>query len=562
VLVLCMSANAFGSDWAQLESGTFRFRDPLNKERRFLPLRLDDAPIKGSLAQFLYINWCSAAREQDYAKLLEGCRPTGLRSLAEAEGTTLKQVGPIFYIFSSSAGNRDESPSSVFYRVNGESLAKSLCSLFAREYGETSACPAFHHKASALISTEEQLLLDEALDGVAIYDDPDRGIYDPAPSKHLHFRAQCAVRAQKWEELLKERASAREQCGTNEPNYKEQQPPPISSETAKMSADERQNSGLILLMLLAQAYYKLIESTISMAGWFTALDLELNESYLWTVKNITNLLKNHEALQDCPVVFEPVVPDLYPSTIRDLEWEGMVAPDAEQFLSTVQKYVHSKGTCDPEEGSQGWVLIELFRPGIDTAIERAIAYHERMQQHLKRELGSSHNAEDIVYEQSNMYVRPKAEAAGKGESVSVNKPEKRFKIALSFPGERRDFVKQIASLLASQLGRARVLYDRYYEAEFARVDFDTYLQRLYHDQSELIVVFLCADYERKEWCGLEWRAVRDLIKRRETSAIMLLRFDTTEIPGLFSIDGYIPVENRSAEEVAGLILQRLAINER
>jgi hypothetical protein len=37
VLVFCMSANAFGSDWAQLEFGTFRFRDPLNKERRFLP---------------------------------------------------------------------------------------------------------------------------------------------------------------------------------------------------------------------------------------------------------------------------------------------------------------------------------------------------------------------------------------------------------------------------------------------------------------------------------------------------------------------------------------------
>ncbi len=57
VLVFCMSANAFGSDWAQLESSTFRFRDPLNKERRFLPLRLDNAPIRGSLAQFPYINW-------------------------------------------------------------------------------------------------------------------------------------------------------------------------------------------------------------------------------------------------------------------------------------------------------------------------------------------------------------------------------------------------------------------------------------------------------------------------------------------------------------------------
>ena len=50
MLVLCMSAHAFGSDpdRSGLESGTFRFRDPLNKERRFLPLRLDDAPVNGS----------------------------------------------------------------------------------------------------------------------------------------------------------------------------------------------------------------------------------------------------------------------------------------------------------------------------------------------------------------------------------------------------------------------------------------------------------------------------------------------------------------------------------
>ena len=56
VLVLCMSGNAVGSEWAQLEAGTLRFRDPLNKDRRFIALRLDDAPIKGSLAQFLSIN--------------------------------------------------------------------------------------------------------------------------------------------------------------------------------------------------------------------------------------------------------------------------------------------------------------------------------------------------------------------------------------------------------------------------------------------------------------------------------------------------------------------------
>jgi hypothetical protein len=74
VLILCMSANAFGSDWAQLEAGTFRFRDPLNKERLFIPLRLDDTPVKGSLAQFHCINWFLPEREQEYAKLLASIR--------------------------------------------------------------------------------------------------------------------------------------------------------------------------------------------------------------------------------------------------------------------------------------------------------------------------------------------------------------------------------------------------------------------------------------------------------------------------------------------------------
>lgn len=75
VLVLCMSQNAFGSDWTQLESQTFRFRDPLNKARRLIPLRLDQSPIKGSLAQFRYINWLAEDSEKEYAKLLEASRP-------------------------------------------------------------------------------------------------------------------------------------------------------------------------------------------------------------------------------------------------------------------------------------------------------------------------------------------------------------------------------------------------------------------------------------------------------------------------------------------------------
>ncbi|MFC1736300.1 toll/interleukin-1 receptor domain-containing protein [Candidatus Hydrogenedentota bacterium] len=72
VLVLCMSSHAFDSGWVQLEAYTFRFRDPLNEERRFIPLRLDDAPIKGSLAQISYIDWRDED-DREYQRLVSAC---------------------------------------------------------------------------------------------------------------------------------------------------------------------------------------------------------------------------------------------------------------------------------------------------------------------------------------------------------------------------------------------------------------------------------------------------------------------------------------------------------
>ncbi|MDD2735228.1 MAG: hypothetical protein PHF56_14925 [Desulfuromonadaceae bacterium] len=67
----------------------------------------------------------------------------------------------------------------------------------------------------------------------------------------------------------------------------------------------------------------------------------------------------------------------------------------------------------------------------------------------------------------------------------MNNPEsKRFSIALSFPGEYRSFVEKVADNLAANITTDRVLYDKYCEAEFARLDLDTYLPNLYRNQSE------------------------------------------------------------------------------
>ena len=75
VLVLCVSANTFGYEWPRLESETFRFRDPLSKERRFVPVRLDDTPIIDSLMQFVCLIWKGADHGKQYEKLLSACWP-------------------------------------------------------------------------------------------------------------------------------------------------------------------------------------------------------------------------------------------------------------------------------------------------------------------------------------------------------------------------------------------------------------------------------------------------------------------------------------------------------
>lgn len=132
-----------------------------------------------------------------------------------------------------------------------------------------------------------------------------------------------------------------------------------------------------------------------------------------------------------------------------------------------------------------------------------------------------------------------------------------FRIALSFPGQHRPYVENVASALRNKLGNGSIFYDKYFEADLARPNLDLVLQRLYHRNSDLVVVFLCEDYANSEWCGLEWRAVRDLIKNSQDEKIMLLRFDNTVVPGLFGIDGYIDINERSAIDTAEAILTRL-----
>jgi len=85
-LVLVMSAHASASEWVTFERHAVMFHDPTNQQRRFIPLRLDDAEVKGTLRQFAYVDWRQRTKEE-YDRLLTSCSPL----VSETEGANEKK---------------------------------------------------------------------------------------------------------------------------------------------------------------------------------------------------------------------------------------------------------------------------------------------------------------------------------------------------------------------------------------------------------------------------------------------------------------------------------------
>ena len=132
-----------------------------------------------------------------------------------------------------------------------------------------------------------------------------------------------------------------------------------------------------------------------------------------------------------------------------------------------------------------------------------------------------------------------------------------FKVALTFAGENRGYVEQVAIDLEMKLGKGNVFYDNFFQAELARLDLDIFLQDIYHNKSDFIVVFLSKGYRSKEWCGLEWRSIRDLIRKKQSDKIILVKLEDFSIDGIFSIDGYLDGIINNPIRISDLINKRI-----
>ena len=103
------------------------------------------------------------------------------------------------------------------------------------------------------------------------------------------------------------------------------------------------------------------------------------------------------------------------------------------------------------------------------------------------------------------------------------------------------------------IGPNTYFYDNNYVSQLARPSLDTFLQGIYRDRSKLIVVFLSADYQRKDWCGIEFRVIREIISERNHQRIMFIRTDDGDVDGVFATDGYVDALKFAPAQIAGFI---------
>lgn len=130
-----------------------------------------------------------------------------------------------------------------------------------------------------------------------------------------------------------------------------------------------------------------------------------------------------------------------------------------------------------------------------------------------------------------------------------------YDVALSFAGEDREYVDQVAGYLRSD--GVCVFYDKYEQVDLWGKDLYEHLSDVYQDKARYTIMFVSRNYSEKLWPRHERRNAQARAFRESQEYILPARFDDTEVPGLPSTVGYLDLRNMSPERLAATICEKL-----
>ena len=135
-----------------------------------------------------------------------------------------------------------------------------------------------------------------------------------------------------------------------------------------------------------------------------------------------------------------------------------------------------------------------------------------------------------------------------------------YDVGLSFAGEQRDYVKQVASALKSR--GIRTFYDDYEEGTLWGKDLYAHLSEVYQHLCRYCVIFVSKEYAAKVWPNVERKSAQARALEEKKEYILPARFDDTDIPGVLSTVSYVDLNTKAPEELADLILAKVGIQQR
>jgi hypothetical protein len=133
--------------------------------------------------------------------------------------------------------------------------------------------------------------------------------------------------------------------------------------------------------------------------------------------------------------------------------------------------------------------------------------------------------------------------------------QREFDIALSFAGENRVYVDQVANLLRDS--GVKVFYDLFEEANLWGKNLYEYLSDTYMNRALYTIMFISEHYAKKLWPTHERQSMQARAFLESQEYILPARFDDTAIPGVLPTVGYISLVNRTPDQLVEVIHKKL-----
>lgn len=133
--------------------------------------------------------------------------------------------------------------------------------------------------------------------------------------------------------------------------------------------------------------------------------------------------------------------------------------------------------------------------------------------------------------------------------------EKQYDVSLSFAGEDRPYVSQVAEYIRNR--GFRVFYDSFFEIDLWGKNLIEELDRIYRHESKFVIIFISKSYVEKEWTKIERRSALSAALSSSSEYVLPVRFDDTDMIGLPPSIAYKDARNISAEKLAEMIISKL-----